>query len=112
MRLTEPGNAVTLFAEKHRERLVNAKHSGDAGQHIDIERNGPMLSRLLAPAMEGRARRIAKHQPPLFLIQSPEISDREKGAQGRGAETAPVRRLETGKVQNRLGCAYVMRQWA
>ena len=63
----QPVDAISLGLEQNFESLVDAEHSGNPGQHVDIEREGAVFARLLAPFAIGRARGIAKHETAFLL---------------------------------------------
>ena len=61
----------------------------------------PCSRACLAPVVVSGPGRIAEHQEPLLLRQSPQIGNGEEGAQRRGAEPPPVGRGEAGFVEAR-----------
>ena len=84
VRVPQPLDAESLRRKQNPKSLMDTQHRGDAGENIDIEGEGAMLTGLLAPVVIGGTRGIAEHQETLLLRQSPQVRDGQKRPQSGG----------------------------
>lgn len=74
---------------QYAERLMDAENRRDAGQHIKIKDEFPVLARRLDPVLICGARWQTKNELALLFGQPPEVGDGQEGSQaGRTQPTA------------------------
>src|SRR3546814_8112690 len=78
---------------------MDAEHRGNPGEHVDVQGEGAVDTRLPAPVMIGRARGVAERQAALLLCQPPEVCDCQERPQGWRAEAPTVRWIEPGRIE-------------
>ena len=90
MRASQPRDAILFGGVQDLQRGVNAKHTGNTGELIVVERYVVMFARRSGPVLVDRAGRTAEDELALLLGELPQIGDGDEGAKARPAESTAV----------------------
>jgi hypothetical protein len=90
MLASQPRDAILFERAQDLQRGVAAKHTGNTGERIDVERYVVLFARRSGPVLVGRAGRIAKDELALLFAEPPQIGDGEEGAKARPAGSTTV----------------------